>query len=107
MATEYSTSPTPDGTSTQLSRIPAFNFPPITKYPLYAIASDVTADDLAELLASCLGHLDAMLHATYGEAGEAHRLANDELQESFMWACAMKARECRELFQQIEARRAA
>ncbi len=100
------TTPTPDATSTTARRIPVFNFPPLTTHPLYAIAEGVTIGNLEDLMGARLDQLQAMLTMTYGESGEDFRRNNDTLQESYMWACFMASNECRELFRQIEARRA-
>jgi hypothetical protein len=82
-----------DTTSTT---IPPFDYPP-SLHPCYAIAEGTTADDLARFLGIRLGHLCAMVSATSAE---------DEGDAQYLGACLYVARECRELFKQIEARRA-
>lgn len=85
---------------------PPFNFSAGVR-PLYTIAPDATADDVHSMLTAKMAHLDAMLHATYGETGESFRRFNSQIQDEFMWSCGMISQECRELFEQLDARRAA
>jgi len=82
------------GTSAHV--LPPFDYPPALR-PVYAIADGATADDLARLLSIRLTHLCAMV-AGVKDACEVM---------AYLEGCAYAARECRELFRQIEARRAA
>ena len=44
-----------------------------------------------------MAQLKAMLAMTYGEPGETFRNINDDLQDNFMWSCAMAIKEIRQL----------
>ncbi len=77
--------------------IPPFDYPPALR-PVYAIADGATADELARLLSNRLSHLCAMVNATS---------ADNDGDAIMLDSCLWMARECRELFRQIEARRAA
>ena len=88
------------------TEFPPFNFRTGVR-PLYTIAPDATVDDVHSMITAKMAHLDAMLHMTYGETGESFRGFNDQIQDEFMWACGIISHECRELFEQLDARRAA
>lgn len=67
----------------------------------YAIVGDRL--DLEDQLNARVRQLGAMLTMTTGEQGEAFRLLNDELQDSYMGACDSFIREIRQLRKVIQA----
>lgn len=86
--------------------IPTFDYPPGLR-PVYAIAESTTRADLENLLTIRLAHLDALMVMTYGTEEGGFNSYGDKIKDDYLWACSNMARECRELFRQIEARRAA
>lgn len=50
-----------------------------------------------------LAQLKAMLSMTYGDAEETFSGMNDDLRDSFMWACSDMADECHALSETISA----
>lgn len=63
------------------------------------MAESTVSDTLDRLdsLQQKLAQLDAMLHMAYGNAGEAFRGMNDDLQDKYIWACSTLAGECHQL----------
>jgi len=66
---------------------------------LLTIRADASVNDVSNWLNARLGMLDAMLVLTYGEAA-ALDLADDAA-DSYLWACAELASECRGLFSEL------
>jgi hypothetical protein len=79
-------------TGSPAQSLPPFDYPPALR-PCYAIAQGTTADDLARRLSIRLGHLCCVVASA------------DPEQEDVFEVCYDMARECRELFTQIQARR--
>ena len=65
--------------------------------PVYGFVPGVKAGDISDQIAARQKQLVALLAMTYGETGEAFRTMSEDLQEGYMWACAMLADEVREL----------
>ena len=83
-----------------------FNYPSADTI-IYSVAPGATKTDIGEFLAMRLAHLKALLAMTNGDAGEAFRCYNDTIQDEFMESCGLLARECSELFAQLQAKVAA
>jgi hypothetical protein len=47
--------------------------------------------------------LDALLACTYGQNGESFRDNNDEIQDTYLWACSDLAQEIKTLAHQLSA----
>ena len=75
--------------------------------PVFGFVPGVEAGDIASRLAARQAQLEALLLMTYGETGEGFRTMSDDLQEAYMWACSMMAREIRDLTDALEEHRAA
>lgn len=86
------------------SSAPPFNFPS-ENAPVYSIAPGASDGDLSDLLFIRLAHLDSMLRTVHGDGGECFRGYNDQIQDEYLGACSMLATECRELLEQLSARR--
>jgi hypothetical protein len=85
---------------------PPTEFPPFNRF-VYDIAHGVSADDMTWTISTKLAHLDALLARSYGDSGQAYRMLDDQSQSDYLWACSTLASECRALFEQMSARRAA
>lgn len=66
---------------------------------LLTIRPDASAGDVSNWLNARLGMLDAMLVLTYGEAAALD--LSDEAADSYLWACAELASECRALHSEL------
>ena len=75
--------------------------------PVYGFVPGVEAGDIASRLAARQAQLEALLLMTYGETGDGFRTMSDDMQEAYMWACSMMAREIRDLTDALEEHRAA
>lgn len=75
--------------------------------PVYAFAPGVEALDIADQLDARQTQLDALLAMTCGESGKAFRGMSDDMQDAYMWACSMIAREIQELTEALQERQAA
>ncbi len=75
--------------------------------PVFGFVPGVEAGDIVDQLAARQSPLEALLAMTHGEAGEAFRAMSDALQDGFMWACSMIAREVRGLTDALEERQVA
>lgn len=69
---------------------------------LLTIRPGASADDVANWLNARLGMLDAMLVLTYGEAPALD--LPDDMADSYLWACAELASECRELYSELSCK---
>ena len=75
--------------------------------PVYGFVPSAEAGDISDHRAARQAQLEALLSMTYGETGEGFRTMSDDMQEAYMWACSMIAREIRDLTDALEERRAA
>lgn len=75
--------------------------------PVFGFVPGVEAGDIASRLAARQAQLEALLLMTYGETGDGFRTMSDDMQEAYMWACSMMAREIRDLTDALEEHRAA
>ncbi|MDD2991761.1 MAG: hypothetical protein PHI64_22750 [Zoogloea sp.] len=75
--------------------------------PVFGFVPGVEAGDIASHLAARQAQLEALLLMTYGETGDGFRTMSDDMQEAYMWACSMMAREIRDLTDALEEHRAA
>ncbi len=75
--------------------------------PVYGFAPGVKAADIEDQLYARQVQLEGLLAMTHGEGGEAFRGLAHNLQDGFMWACSMIAREVWELTEALQERRAA
>ena len=80
---------------------------PSANTAIYAIAHGATKSEISEFLSTRLAHLYALIAMTNGDAGEAFRCYNDTIQDEFMESCGLLAKECVELFAQLQAKVAA
>lgn len=60
----------------------------------YAVPRSADKSGLLDCLTPKLEQLKAMLFMTYGESGASFRGAIDDIQDNYMWACALLADEC-------------
>lgn len=61
--------------------------------------------DLQNVIDEKSSQLRALLHHTYGNAGESFRSLNDELQDHYLWACAGMADEIVESLEELSNRK--
>jgi hypothetical protein len=73
--------------------------------PLYQLAEEANALALVDQLSARQVQLQSLLAMTYGDAGDAFRRLNPTLQDNYLWACSMMAREIGDLFAALRARR--
>lgn len=78
---------------------------PAPASPIYVLASTADALALTDQLTARQAQLQALLAMTHGNAGDVFRRMDADGQENYLWACAMIAREIRELMEAIHARR--
>ncbi|WP_079436298.1 hypothetical protein [Zoogloea sp. LCSB751] len=81
------------------------NFP-ATIGTLYLLAEDADALALVDQFSARQVQLLSLLAMTYGDAGDAFRRLSPALQDNYLWACSMLAREMQDLFEALRARRA-
>lgn len=80
-------------TAPQYQNAPSFH----AAGPVYAFAPDAKPVDLADQLSARLGQLTAMLNLIIGEGlGRFNGMAT-QLQDDYLWNCAMLAEECNDL----------
>lgn len=53
--------------------------------------------DRIDTLHKKLAQLEAMLHMTFGTAGDTFRAMSDSLQDNYLWACSTLTGECNAL----------
>jgi hypothetical protein len=68
--------------------------------PLFTSARPVSLD-LIDKVTAAAAQLDALLACTYGQNGESFRDNNDEIQDSYMWACSDIASNIKALVNQL------
>lgn len=64
---------------------------------LYTLADGVTKLDVKDHLHGRLMQLEAMLTMTCGNGADNFQSWNDEMQDTYLWACNSLATECKEL----------
>lgn len=64
---------------------------------LYVLHPEAGCSEMRDQLNARLAQLTAMLEMTCGGGRESFARWNDRLQDDYLWACAMLARECKEL----------
>ena len=63
--------------------------------------ADATRTDLYDELSSKTDHLAAMLDAIYGSGFESFSELSDQVQQSYLWACADLAHDCKSLIEAL------